>query len=187
MPTMNNFPIVIEGQEFWISRSVSVEGFIFTIDSGLRVLANKRGKSCPNEVGKWNCPCGYLDYNETVEQACLREVKEETNLTVGPSLLNFLWIDSTPKGRTQNVSIAFWAFSLSYAGQTITGEFADNGEVDDVEWIGLDELDKYDWAFQHNYTIMRIALEHLSPMLSEEIIRRFKEQLKEHDSLVNHA
>lgn len=183
---MKNFPVQIDNKEFWISRSVSVEGFIFTIDNGIRVLANKRGKGCPNEVGKWNCPCGYLDYDETVEEACIREVKEETNLSVDPSLLNFLQIDSVPRGKTQNVSITFWSFGTKYAGQTVTAERADVDEVDDVEWIGLDELDKYDWAFGHNYTIMRISLEHFPQMLSKEIKRRFEKQLKEY-SLLNHA
>ena len=183
---MRNFPVTINGEEFWVSRSVSVEGFIFTTDNGFRVLANKRGKNCPNNVGKWNCPCGYLDYDETVAQACMREIKEETNLKIDPSLLNFLWYDSIPKGKTQNVSFAFWSFSRKYAGQTITGECADEGEVEDVEWIGLDELDKYDWAFGHNYTIMKIALKEFRLSLPIAIIRRFEQQLREH-SLVNHA
>lgn len=180
---MRNFPVIIDNKEFWISRSVSVEGFIFTEDNGIRVLANKRGKGCPNEVGKWNCPCGYLDYNETIEEACRREVKEETNLTIDPFLLNFLAIDSTPKGKIQNVSVSFWSFGTKYAGQTVTGERADESEVDDVEWVGLDELDKYDWAFGHNYTIMRIALEYFPHRLSEEIKRRFEQQLKKRNIL----
>jgi 8-oxo-dGTP diphosphatase len=172
----------VNNQEFWISRSISVEGFIFTEDNGIRVLANKRGENCPNNIGKWNCPCGYLDYDETVEEACLREIKEETNLKVDPSLLNFLAIDSTPRGKTQNVSVSFWSFGTKYAGQTVTGEGADDGEVDEVEWIGLDELDKYDWAFEHNYTIIRIALDYFPQLLSEEIKRRFEKQLKERKS-----
>lgn len=175
---MKNFPVIINNQEFWISRSVSVEGFIFTIDNGIRVLANKRGKACPNNIGKWNCPCGYLDYDETIEQACLREIKEETNLTVDPSLLHFLWIDSDPKGKRQNVSVAFFSFKNAYAYQTITGEFADKDEVEDVEWIGLDKLDNYDWAFDHNYSIMRVALSYFEDTLSEQLKRRFIEQLK---------
>lgn len=180
---MKNFPVNVNGKEFWISRSVSVEGFIFTKDQGLRVLANKRGKGCPNNVGKWNCPCGYLDYDETTKQACMREVKEETNLTLDPSLLYFLSFYDIPKGNTQNISFTYWSYKDTYAFQTVTGAFADQDEVDEVEWIGIDELDKYDWAFEHNYTIMSVALSYLSEMLSEETKRRFEEQLKERNTL----
>jgi len=184
---MKNFPVVINEDEYWISRSISVEGFIFTNDNGLRVLANKRGIGCPNNIGKWNCPCGYLDYDETLKQACLREIKEETNLTVDPSLLYFAGIDSIPKDKKQNVSVLFWSYKDTYLHQTITGEFAEPNEVDDVMWIGLDELDRYNWAFEHNYTIMRVALTHISEKLSEQLKRRFFEQLKEHNILGTNA
>jgi ADP-ribose pyrophosphatase YjhB (NUDIX family) len=180
---MKNFPVQVDGREFWISRSVSVEGFIFTKDNGIRILANKRGKGCPNNVGKWNCPCGYLDYDETIKQACTREVKEETNLTLDPSSLQFLWIDSNPRGKTQNISVAFWSYKDTYSYQTVTGEFGEPDEVDEVEWIGLDELENYDWAFEHNYSIMRIALMFFSEELTDAIKRRFEEQLKERSTL----
>ena len=146
---MKNFSVTINNVEYWISRSVAVCGIIFAIDSGIRVLACKRGKGCPDEIGKWNCPCGYLDYDETAEQACIREIKEETNLIIDSSLLNFLEVDSIPNKGRQNVTITYWSFKPSYAYQTVTGEGAEPDEVDDVEWISLDELDKYDWAFGH--------------------------------------
>lgn len=180
---MNNFPVKVDGKEYWISRSLSVEGFIFTSDNGIRVLANKRGKGCPNNVGKWNCPCGYLDYNETLEQACIREIKEETNLSVDLSFLQFYVINSEPKGNSQNVSVSYWSFKPSYAYQTVTGEGAEPDEVDDVEWISLDKLDNYDWAFEHDYMIMQVSLRYLRTLLPKETIRRFEDKLKERNLL----
>jgi len=176
---MKNFPVQVNDKEFWISRSLSVEGFIFTYNKGLKILANKRGKACPNNIGKWNCPCGYLDYDETLQQACSREIKEETGLIIDPSLLEFLWIDSSPKGKTQNVSVAFFSYESNYENQILTTEFADLDEVEEIKWIGIEELDKYDWAFEHNYSIIRISLEYFKKLLPEEIKRRFEEQLKE--------
>ena len=184
---MKNFPVQIDGKEYWISRSVAVCGFIFTEDQGLRILAIKRGKGCPDNIGKWCCPCGYIDYDETLLQACMREIKEETDLTVDPSSLNFSHIDSDPKANRQNITISYWSFKSSYAGQTVTGAFADKDEVDDVEWISIGELNKYEWAFNHDCLIMRVALNTLYPMLSKETKRRFKDILKERDFLLNHA
>ena len=128
---MKNFPVNINDKEYWISRSAAVAGFIFTEDNGLRVLAVKRSENCPDEVGKWCCPCGYVDYDETVEEACSREIKEETNLTVSPNLLTFSHIDSTPQGK-QNIIISYCSYSVNYAEQTI---YPNDNESEDVEWI----------------------------------------------------
>ena len=158
---MKNFPVVINDKEYWISRSVAVCGIIGTIDSGFRILAVKRGKGCSDEIGKWCCPCGYLDYDETLKQACIREIKEETNLTVKESSLLFSGIDDIPTGR-QNITVRYWAFDKSYAGQTVTGAFGEQDEVDDVEWISILDLDKYDWAFGHLNLIKNIIYQHES-------------------------
>jgi len=177
---MKNFPVVINEKEYWISRSIAVCGIIFAIDSGIRVLACKRGKGCPDEVGKWNCPCGYLDYDETLEEACRREIKEETNLTVDPSLLYIDHINDDPKDNKQNVTVVYWSFKNSYTYQTVTGEGSEPDEVDDVEWISLDELDKYEWAFNHKYLIMQVALDRIYKYLSDETKRRFEEIIFKH-------
>jgi 8-oxo-dGTP diphosphatase len=156
---MKNFPVVINDREYWISRSVAVCAIIGTIDSGFRILAVKRGKGCPDEVGKWCCPCGYLDYDETLRQACIREIKEETNLTVKESSLLFSGIDDIPTGR-QNITVRYWTFNKSYAGQTVTGAFGEKDEIDDVEWISILDLDKYDWAFGHLSLIKDAIYQH---------------------------
>ena len=107
---MKNFPVDYEGKTYWISRSVAVAGFIFRKDDGgnLLVLVNKRGPGCPDNVGKWVCPCGYLDYGETLKQAIVREIHEETGVTIPISILRLVRIDDVPEGR-QNVTIEFIA------------------------------------------------------------------------------
>ena len=79
---MKNFPIEHEGKIYWISRAIGVAGYIFCYDDELKILANKRGSGTPDFQGYWNCPCGYLDFDETTAQACSREIKEETGLEV---------------------------------------------------------------------------------------------------------
>ena len=63
----------------------------------------------------------------------MREVKEETNLTLDPNQLNFYHIDSNPDSAHQNVTITFWSYKSTYAYQTITGAYSEPGEVEDVE------------------------------------------------------
>lgn len=158
---MNNFPVNVNGKEYWISRSVATVGFIFTEDNGFRVLAVKRGNGCPDEVGKWCCPCGYLEWDETLAECCSREIKEETNLTVSPFLLNFWSINSDPKEAHQNITIRYVSFSKGYAGQTVNTAYSEPNEVDDIKWIGFDELGDYDWAFGHLELILDCILDYL--------------------------
>ena len=150
---MNNFSVIINDKEYWISRSTAVVGLIFTEDNGIKILAGKRGSGCPDEVGKWALPCGYVDYNESVKDACAREIKEETNLTVDKSLLYFMNYNDDLEGR-QNITFRFFSFGSKYKEQFITGAFADKDEVDEVKWIGLEEIGNYDWAFNHKNLII---------------------------------
>ena len=72
---MNNFPVIVDGKEYWISRSVAVAVTVFANVNGKKcVLANKRVSGLPNHVGQWNAVSGYIDYNETLKQAAIREV-----------------------------------------------------------------------------------------------------------------
>ena len=72
---MKNYPITIEtgehaGETVWVHRSIAVAGFIFCrINNEWCVLANQRGEGAPDFQGYWNCPCGYLDFDETLAEA----------------------------------------------------------------------------------------------------------------------
>ena len=160
---MKNFPIEYEGKTYWISRAVAVVGYIFTFDNGkLLVLANKRGKGTPDFQGYWNCPCGYLDYNETTREACTREIAEETNLTVNPKSLTLDSIQDDPaEDSNQNITFRYWDFNSFYSALTIYAKGAEPDEVEDVEWIPVEELDNYQFAFNQEETIKRIVKQHL--------------------------
>lgn len=157
---MKNFCITYNDKTFWISRSVAVAGFIFTVDNGkLLVLANKRGKGCPDFQGYWNCPCGYLDFDETTKEACCREIAEETNLTVNPKYLKLFSVNDDPKdSNSQNITFRYWDFSRTlYKGQTIYAKGAEPDEVEDVAWIPVEELSKYEFAFGQKEIIKEIV------------------------------
>lgn len=66
---MKNFQVTSkeDNQKYWISRSCAVAMFLFSRDKfgNLCVLANKRGTGTPDFQGYWNCPCGYIDFDET--------------------------------------------------------------------------------------------------------------------------
>ena len=162
---MKNFPIEHEGKIYWISRAVAVVGFIFSLnkDNKLVVLANKRGKGTPDFQGYWNCPCGYLDFDETTREACAREIYEETNLIVNPKLLDLFGINDDPKDEEnkQNVTFRYFNFAPLYHNQKIYAKGAEPYEVEDVAWIPIEELDNYNFAFGQEKIITSIVQKHL--------------------------
>ena len=176
---MNNFSIEFEGKIFWISRSCAASGFIFILDDGLRVLACKRGIGAPDYQGYWNVPGGYLDYNETLAECCSREIAEETNLVVNPKFLKLYNINDNPiKSNKQNIAFHFWTFSKDlFKGQTVYAKGTELNEVDEVDWIGLDRLDDYEFAFDQKNTIKSIVVNHLSKYIPEELCNKFKRDL----------
>ena len=174
---MKNFPIEYNGKTYWISRAIGVAGYIFCLDSNkLLILANKRGAGTPDYQGYWNCPCGYLDFDETTREACAREIMEETNLYVNPDRLKLFSIEDEPTANKQNVTFRYWDFSpVLYKGQTVFPKGAEQNEVSDVEWIDIDDLDKYEFAFNQKKTIYDIILTHLTNFISNETLLKIEE------------
>lgn len=158
---MHNFQITAkeDNKKYWISRSIAVASFIFfkEKDGSLFVLANKRGKGTPDFQGMWNCPCGYLDFDETLEQAASREVFEETGVIIDPKKFIFHYINSDPKdSNKQNVTVRFKVF-LSKRPETMPRFGGEQNEVDKILWIPVKTIDKFKWAFNHDRIIKEIV------------------------------
>jgi ADP-ribose pyrophosphatase YjhB (NUDIX family) len=109
-----------------------VAGTVFTLHGGIVLL--KRGVE--PALGKWVFPSGYVDRGETVQEAAVRETKEESQLDVrlGP-LLN---VYSYP--RSPNVIVV-------YTGDVIGGELAAADESLEARIFAPPELPWHDLAF----------------------------------------
>lgn len=156
---MKNFPIKTpDGKEYWISRACAVVAILFAkIDDNLFVLANKRGKGTPDFQGCWNCPCGYLDYDEDVFEAAAREVNEETGIVVKPEELSIVSVNSNPKENRQNVTIRLAAIlPADVVNQKFNLDHMEEDEVEDVGWINVNFINNYQWAFGHETLIKKV-------------------------------
>lgn len=158
---MKNFIIESkDGQKYWISRSCAVAAFIFVYDKDKNdyfVLANKRGSGTPNFQGYWNCPCGYIDFDEDAPAAAKREVFEETGYVIDKNKLVMVGVNSDPNQVNQNITIRYYALLDDYpvCKPSIGGE---KDEVDDVKWISINQIINYEWAFEHKEIIKYIYL-----------------------------
>ncbi|UWF79220.1 MAG: protein of unknown function DUF4916 [Bacteriophage sp.] len=142
-----NFPVKVEGKIYWISRAMAVVGYVFKeVDGKLFVLTEKRGKGAADYVGHFCVPCGYLDFNETLEDAVLRELKEETGFIGDKKKLILLKVNSDPAENRQNVSAHFGYFADDKEDFSL--EKAIGGEKDEIElvnWMYIGKITGLKW------------------------------------------
>ncbi|MBP5563209.1 MAG: NUDIX hydrolase [Bacteroidales bacterium] len=134
--------------DYW-RPAVTVDNVVFRFDgTHLNVLLIKRG----NEPFKdcWAFPGGFLDEDETLEEAARRELKEETGLTT--KYLNevgaFSDLDRDPRGRT--ITVAFASVVQPNKTAAVAGD-----DAKDARWFNIHEMPKL--AFDHE-KICRMAL-----------------------------
>ena len=148
-----NFPIVRDGKTFYVSRSVAVSFYAFCQNRNGEwcVLANKRVPGAPNNRGKWNVICGYLDYGETAEEAALRECWEECGLRLDPSVVKQQGVNS----KSENVTIRFAAvLSGTTDNYPLSMDNCEPGEVTSVAWVPLQYVERLQWAFGQGHKIL---------------------------------
>ena len=145
----------------WYSRSMAAAMFVFCKDEhgDLYVLASVRGEEAADFQGYWNCVCGYLDYNESLKDAALRELKEEVGVEVDPSIVNFFYLNDDPlDSNRQNITARFCAFveNKTIKDFTFSKEGNEGKEVGAIEWVKIADVSKRKWAFGHDKIIAEI-------------------------------
>lgn len=153
-----------KGKTLWSGRYCAVSAFVFVLyKDDWKVLVNKRGKGTPDFQGMWNAPCGFLEADEDSRYGCSREVFEETGVVVKPFLFKPCYVETDPDFcNNGNVTIRHYAICDYYdifASKTTTNSESRGGahdEVDDIKWLSIKDIDNYQWAFDHNYTIKNI-------------------------------
>ena len=99
----------------------------------------------------WSLPGGYVNWNETLEEAAKREVKEETGINCN---LDFFKIFSDPSrdpdGR-QNIAHVYIS-KLERKPELVV----DESENSEAKWFSLDKLPK-NIAFDHLEMIQAVA------------------------------
>lgn len=114
---------------------IGVGAIIF---SNNRVLLARRGQD-PGK-GEWSLPGGAAEVGETLAQAVVREVKEETGLTVRPTemvkTLERIFYDNQGRVRYHYVLCDFLC-------EIVSGQIFPASDADEVEFVPLDDLSAY--------------------------------------------
>ena len=118
----------------------SLTADIFIFDEDFNFILIKRKNNPYKDY--WALPGGFVEYGESVENAAIREAKEETSIDV--ELIDLVNVyskpDRDPRGHT--VTVAY----------TAKGDLSNGKADDDAKDIGIfnvSELDEIPLAFDH--------------------------------------
>jgi ADP-ribose pyrophosphatase YjhB (NUDIX family) len=175
-PIFKNIPNKYISDDYWKSRCTSVQGFIFALmpekinSEQMHILIIKRSENMDTEPNKFGVPCGYLDWNETLYEAMLREIYEETSLYI-PDYDDYIifdnnkqpfFVDSNPNSiynKRQNIEhnyvivLDFSAASIDQFPKHI--ENYTSNETSLVKWMSWHDfsINELEWSFGHNRRI----------------------------------
>ena len=112
-----------------------IPGVAATIIHNNNILLALRGK--PPSKGMWGLPGGVVEVGETLEEAVIREVKEETSVEVEPIELITIF-DTIRKDEEGKVKTHFILFE--YLCRYLGGQVKAASDAPDARWVSLDEL-----------------------------------------------
>jgi ADP-ribose pyrophosphatase YjhB (NUDIX family) len=116
-----------------------------------RVLLVRRAK--PPLLGRWTIPGGTVELGETLHEALVREMEEETGLEVEPVEV------LTVFDRIERVGgeVAFHHVIVDYLCRLVSGEARAASDALDVAWAAPDDLGPFDLTEKAG-TVVRDAL-----------------------------
>ena len=122
--------------------SVTTDIFIFDDDSNFILIKRKNNpyKDC------WALPGGFVEYGESVENAAIREAKEETNIDVELKELVNVYSEPNRDPRGHTITIAY------IAKGDINNRKADS-DAKEIDVFSLEKLNEINIAFDHEKII----------------------------------
>jgi 8-oxo-dGTP diphosphatase len=106
----------------------------------------------PPFKGQLALPGGFVDIGETVEQACIREAKEETNMKVDIKELIGVFSDPKRDPRGHTVTLAYLCEPATSEEEPIAKDDAASLEI-----VAIKDLFSKKYAFDH-YKILKKAI-----------------------------
>ena len=107
-----------------------VVGVAVIVMDGNRILLGQRARG--EYKGSWCIPCGYVEYDEDVREAAIREFKEETGLIV--KLNNVYTVHSNFHNPDMH-SVGIW-----FCAEIVGGKLQADDDLSAVDYFSLNQL-----------------------------------------------
>lgn len=122
--------------------ALTVDCVVFGLDAKLELKVMLIQRDIPPFQGQWAIPGGFVRMNETLEQAALRELQEETGIhdVYLEQLFTFGDLERDPRDRT--VTVAYYAL-INLVEQRIQA----STDAREAEWFALSKIPEL--AFDH--------------------------------------
>jgi 8-oxo-dGTP diphosphatase len=117
---------------------------------GDRVVLVKRGHA--PLLGKWSIPGGVLEVGETLRTAVVREVREETGLTIEPGELLGVFERVVPdeQGRMR-----YHYVLIDFLCRRVSGNLVAADDADEAHWFSRQELGALELARETEEVILK--------------------------------
>lgn len=125
---------------------LTVDTVILCPDNSIILIKRKYGPY----KGHWAIPGGFVELGESVEQAAIREAKEETGLDI--ELISLIGVYSNPD-RDPRGHVA----TVAYTARPISGELKADSDAKDAFKFDENQIKQLKLAFDHE-TILKDAL-----------------------------
>jgi len=120
---------------------LAVKGFILNTKRELLLLKVADDDPSAVDKGRWNLPGGLVEMDEKLQEALIREIKEETGLTTTPSEL--IGVDSFEREGFQFKDRTVKDVRVIVIGYMCNGEYSSvrlDHEHTAFEWVGISKL-----------------------------------------------
>lgn len=165
-----------KGETLWSGRYCAVSCVVLAKENDKwYILINKRGKGTPDDQGKWNMPCGYLDGGESATEACAREVAEECGVNIPSEAFKLINVETDPKKCNKgNVTLRHLCILGFRKPIGKLQEGGEKDEVDGIKWLPIEEIPNYNWAFNHKSTLLNEIIPKLEELYHNYVLDTLK-------------
>jgi 8-oxo-dGTP diphosphatase len=123
-----------------------------------KLLAIKYGdaKYTPDIIDKYGLPGGKMDFGESPDQSLIREVKEETGITINPGKPYHVYSWTYKKGQVNQQIVALARLGLYKNGKILTTRKTEKEtNIESIHWLDVDKLNNYKFTKEETPIIQK--------------------------------
>jgi NADH pyrophosphatase NudC (nudix superfamily) len=133
----------------WYRNPAPTAGCVLVKDG--RALITQRG--IDPEKGRFDVPGGFLAVGESPAEGVKRELREELGVEVEVSESDYVQGAPHRYGRDGD-----WTLALGFKARLVSGDPTPADDVAAFRWVGAEELDQIDFAWEHDRELVRKVL-----------------------------